>query len=312
MPTPFFHKLAFWFLGFSLLGAAACRREAPAMPQPQPAVFPHPASAMAPPPNFASLPTQSIGFGTAIPRGATPAVSARAAIVVHANSGQVLFAKNADVRYPVASTQKLLTGLILAEAGNLSKSVHVSASDTYVEPTKLGLRSGDVYRKEALLRAMLVKSCNDIARCLARDHAGSESAFAQVMNQKAASLGMTNSHFANASGLPASGQYSTARDLSILATAAMRNSFVRQCVGTRSLSFTMANGSTTVLRTTNKVLERCSFCTGMKTGTTNAAGRCLVSSGSNGGKNVIVVVLGSTSANVWNESEALLRWGLGL
>lgn len=304
-------RFAALFLGMSLIAAGCRRDQSPAPVRPavypmpvQPAVEPYPA------PNLVSLPMRTPGFGSAVPRSAAPAITARAAIVIHANTGEVLYSRNADVRYPVASTQKLLTALILAESGNLSKSVRVVASDTYVEPTKLGLRAGEVYRKDVLLRALLVRSCNDVARCLARDHAGSEAAFAHLMNQKAASLGMTNSHFQNASGLPAS-QYSTARDISILATAAMRNSFVRQSVALRSTTVPTSSG-TTVLRTTNKLLERCSFCTGMKTGTTNAAGRCLVSSGSHGGKNVIVVLLGSKTPHVWDESEALLRWGLGL
>lgn len=262
-----------------------------------------------PGPTFASFPFSG---GNAKPQTPPPHVTARAAIVLHANSGTVIYAKNPDVRYPVASTQKLLTGLILAEAGNMNKSVRVAYEDTTVEPTKMGLKSGDVYRKEDLLRAVMVRSSNDIAHCLARDHAGSLANFGAMMNSRARSLGMRNSYFANPSGLPGPTQYSTARDLSILAVAAIQNSFLRSVVQTKSLNFRFADGRTKTITNTNQVLLKNPYCTGMKTGYTNAAGRCLVSSGTANGRNIIVVVLGSQTPAIWNESNGLLNWGLEL
>ena len=246
------------------------------------------------------------------PKARRPSVSARAVIVIHANTGTVLYQKNADVHYPVASTQKLMMALLLVESGNMSKSVRVASSDTRVEPAKMGLRAGEVYRKEDLLRAVLVRSSNDIAHCLARDHAGSMPNFARLMTQRARSLGMNNSVFKTASGLPAPGQYSTARDLSILAAAAMRKSFIRQTVKTKSMNFRFANGNNKVIKNTNKVLLSYPYCTGMKTGYTRAAGKCLVSSASHNGRNVIVVILGSKTPTIWGESQALLHWGLKL
>jgi len=223
-----------------------------------------------------------------------------------------LYQKNADIHYPVASTQKLMMALVLVEAGNMGKNVRVAASDTHVEPANMGLKAGEVYRKDDLLRAALVRSSNDIAHCLARDHAGSESAFAYLMTQRARSLGMNNSLFKTASGLPAPGQYSTARDLSILAAAAMRQPFIRQTVATKSLTFRFADGRTKVVKNTNKVLLGYPYCTGMKTGYTRAAGKCLVSSATHNGRNVIVVILGSKIPVIWDESRALLHWGLDL
>ena len=133
------------------------------------------------------------------------------------------------------------------------------------------------------------------------------------MNQRARQLGMNNSHFTNSNGLPdPPGQLSTARDLSILAAACMRQSVIRDAVGTASATFRFSDGRTVPLTNTNKVLRSFPYCTGMKTGYTNAAGRCLVSSASHNGKNVIVVILGSQTPNIWNESQALLQWGLGM
>ena len=244
------------------------------------------------------------------PKRPAPNVGARAVIVIHGNSGTVLHSKNANTPMPVASTQKLLMALILCEAGNMNKSVRVASSDTWVEPAKMGIRAGQVYRKDHLLKAVLVRSSNDIARCLARDHSGSEQAFAHLMTARARQLGMVNSRFQNASGLPASNQYSTAHDLAILASHAMRYSFIRDAVSTKSMTFRFSNGSTKRIENTNKVLLRYPYCTGIKTGYTRASGKCLISSASKNGRNIIVVVLGSSSKYIWNQSQSLLEWGL--
>jgi D-alanyl-D-alanine carboxypeptidase (penicillin-binding protein 5/6) len=110
--------------------------------------------------------------------------------------------------------------------------------------------------------------------------------------------------------LPVPGQYSSARDLSIIARAAYANSTIRSIVCLPQLVFRYANGRTRELENTNKVLKRLPYCNGMKTGYTEAAGHCLISSGSRGGRDVIVVVLGDTKARVWRDSSALLSWGL--
>lgn len=231
-------------------------------------------------------------------------------MVVDALSGQVLYEKNADVLRAPASTQKLLTALIVAERGMLDRPVKVEAVDTHAEPVKLNIRPGEVYQRHDLLRALLVKSPNDVARCLARDYAGSVEAFAQVMNQRARELGATNSHFVNPNGLPVPGQFSTARDLSIIARTAYSNPTIRSIVCQPQIVFRYANGRTRELENTNKVLRRSPYCNGMKTGYTEAAGHCLIASGSRPGRDVIVVVLGDSKAGVWRDASALLTWGL--
>lgn len=246
------------------------------------------------------------------PAANAPNITAKAAILINSR-GRVLFEKNADARLPAASTQKLLLGIMVAERGGLSQTMTIQEPDTWAEPTKMGIKPGQTYVKADLLRAVLVRSSNDIARALARDHSGSVPAFAANMNVRARQLGMHNSHFTNASGLPTPpGQYSTARDLSKLALAAARNSFVRDAVRTKGLYFRFPDGTTKPISNTNQVLRSFPYCTGMKTGYTNAAGRCLVSSASYGGKTVYAVILGSKTPNVWSESEALLKYGLGM
>ena len=235
---------------------------------------------------------------------------ARSIMIVDARSGQVLYEKNADELRQAASTQKLLTALIVAERGFLDRPVTVEATDTMCEPVKLNIKPGDTYQRIDLLRALLVKSPNDVARCLARDYAGSIEAFAEVMNQRARELGATASHFVNPNGLPVPGQYSTARDLSVIARAAYANPTIRSIVCLPQLVFRYANGRTRELENTNKVLRRSPYCNGMKTGYTEAAGHCLIASGSRPGRDIIVVVLGDTKAGVWRDASALLSWGL--
>lgn len=246
---------------------------------------------------------------TAIPTTPPPPVAAESVIVIDPISGRVLYAKNADQRRPVASTQKLVTALVTMD-GNVDKPVTISADDTRCEPTKLYLKPGEVHTRRELLRVLMVKSANDVGRALARDIGGSQEGFAEMMNRKAAQLGMRNSHFLNPHGLPQEGQYSTARDMAIAARSAWRNQTIHSFTSLRSTTFRHSDGQVKTLQNTNKLLKRVPYCDGLKTGTTDAAGRCLISSGTLGSRSAIVVVLKSNSANIWNDSEKLLRWSL--
>ena len=244
-------------------------------------------------------------------KGGIPATTAASVLVVDAASGQVLYQKNANDQRPPASTQKLLTALILVQSGNLDKPVTVVQSDTLAEPVKLHIKPGEVYTRRQLLRVLLVHSPNDVARCLARDNAGSIEAFAEKMNAKARELGMFHSHFVNPNGLPDPAQFSTARDMSRVARAAYQSVTIRSIVSQKSVFFQYASGKTVEFKNTNKVLRGYPYCNGMKTGYTEAAGHCLISSGSNNGREVIVVVMGD-NRRVWQDSCSLLAWGLGL
>ncbi len=246
----------------------------------------------------------------AIPQTPPPAVVAQSVLVIDVESGRVLYAKNADEPRPVASTQKLITALCVVDAGNIDKPITITASDVDCEPTRLNVKPGDVYTRRELLKVLLVKSANDIARALARDVGGSQEGFAVLMNRKAASLGMRNSHFINPNGLPQVGQYSTARDMAIAARASYASPLIRSMTATKSMTFRFNDGRTRFLENTNRLLKTMPYCNGLKTGTTNAAGRCLISSGSLNGRSAIVVVLKSTTPNIWRDSEKLLAWAL--
>ncbi|MEI8233130.1 MAG: D-alanyl-D-alanine carboxypeptidase family protein [Verrucomicrobiota bacterium] len=247
------------------------------------------------------------------PSGGTPRTRAESVVVADAMTGQVLYEKNANQMRPPASTQKLLTALLIVESGDLDRNVRVQLSDTQVEEVKLGIRPGEVYTRRDLLQVLLVHSVNDVARTLARDNAGSLEAFAAKMNAKAQELGMRHSHFVNPNGLPAPDQYSTARDMARLALAAYRSPTIRAIVSTKSLAFHFASGRVREFNNTNLVLRGYPYCTGMKTGYTQAAGHCLISSGSRNGREVIVVALGDKNRSwLWQDSCSLLAWGLSL
>ena len=262
-----------------------------------------------------------------------PTIHAASAIVVDVQSGRPLFEFNADDARPVASTQKLLTGLIIAAIALLGmrsivvasdldpvaleylrsvfredESVRVAVSDTYAEPSKLYIKPGETYERGKLLQILLVKSMNDVARCLARDNAGSVEAFAAKMNARAAQLGMRNSNFVNPNGLPAPGQYSTARDMAKVAMTAYRNRTIRSIVCQKSTTWRYSDGRVRTFDSTNQVLKKWPLCNGMKTGYTDAAGHCLISSASFGGRDIIAVILGDKQ--VWNDSYRMLAWGL--
>ncbi len=240
-----------------------------------------------------------------------PSINAASYILVDARSGEVIAARNADVARSVASTQKVLTALIVAEDGDLDKTVRVAASDVAVEPSKLGVRPGEVYTRRQLLIAFLVKSANDVANVLARDNAGSTAAFAAKMTAKARSLGATNSVFRNPHGLTAEGQHSTARDMARIALAAYRNPIIRDAVRRKYFSFKYASGRTVTLENTNNLLGRMPECDGMKTGYTSPAGRCLISCAHNWRKDVILVQLGTKTKYIWDDGAVMMRYGLG-
>lgn len=236
-----------------------------------------------------------------------PPILAASAILIDARTGRTLYQKNADQPRQVASTQKLLTALIVAEQDPLDEPVRVASEDTTVEPTKLGIRSGETYSRRQLLRAMLVKSTNDCAAALARAHSGTIGAFAYEMDRLAAHCGATCSHFVNPHGLPAR-QYSTARDMARIAFRAYRNPDLREAMAMRSYCFHYANGKLCFLEPTNRLLLRSPFFNGMKTGYTESAGKCLISSYSKGGRELILVQLGSHAPRIFDDAQRMVAW----
>lgn len=239
-----------------------------------------------------------------------PAIRAASYLLLDARTGQHLAGRSFETARGVASTQKLVTALVVLDAGNLDKMVRIQASDVAVEPTRLGIRPGEVYSRRELLYAFLVKSANDVANALARDNAGSISAFTAKMNAKARALGCANSNFKNPHGLTVGGQYSTARDMARVAMAGYRNAVIRDVVRRKYFSFRRADGRVVTLTNTNELLGAMPECNGMKTGYTVASGRCLISSAASGGREVILVQLGTKTKYIWEDARIMMSWGL--
>lgn len=238
-----------------------------------------------------------------------PPIRAVSAILIDARTGRTLYQKNADAPRQVASTQKLVTALVVAERDPLEGQVRVSRDDTLVEPTKVGIRAGETYPRRQLLRAMLVHSANDCASALAHADAGSFSAFAGEMNDLAERCGAHCSHFVNPHGLPAS-QYSTARDMARIAFRAYRNPDLRDAMAMRSYCFRYPSGRICLLDPTNRLLLCDPYFNGMKTGYTDAAGKCLISSYSREGRDFILVQLGSHARYIFDDAQRMMAWAM--
>jgi serine-type D-Ala-D-Ala carboxypeptidase (penicillin-binding protein 5/6) len=237
-------------------------------------------------------------------------INARAAVVMDASTGAILYAKNPDLRCPPASTTKLMTAIVAIERADIYDIVTISRNASRTPPHKVGFKEGDKVTVEELLNAALISSANDAAVALAEEVAGSESRFVELMNRKAAAIGAHDTRFINANGLPGEGQYTTATDLSKIMGYALRYSKLREIIGTRVSEISTGRGKAIFLRNTNKLLWSEDDLVGGKTGYTRKARHCFVCVAERGQDTVIVTVLGSPSREgLWKESASLITRG---
>lgn len=237
------------------------------------------------------------------------ALEAEGAIVLDAYSGQAIWDKNPLEKLYPASTTKILTALLVIEAGDLDGEVTIEEPETKAEPSKLYIKVGEKYTRREMLYAIMLKSANDVAEALARDNAGSVEAFAARMTMRARQLGAVNSHFVNPHGLPNKDHYTCAHDMAIIARAAMQQPFFRTLVATRTHQWVSPSG-VKELYNHNRLLKRFPGCTGLKTGWTVASKHTLVSSALRDNREVIAVVLKTDKKGIWEDSERLLNYGL--
>lgn len=238
-----------------------------------------------------------------------PSIRARSAIMIDARTGETLYEKDADLRLPVASTQKLLTAMQVVAEGGLEEEVDVTIWDQLQPPTKLGLLAGTRHRRLDLLGAMLVSSANDAASALANGANGSYGDFIARMNARAESHGAKNSMFLNPHGLDMPGQYSTARDSAIIAYHAYRVPLIRHFAAQEMIPFSYGDGRTVLLENTNMLLwNRPAYFNGLKSGFTIEGGKCLVASAKHDGREILIVLLGSTQEEVFRDAKRLFRW----
>ena len=232
--------------------------------------------------------------------GAEPSVSAKSAIVMNALTGEVVFSKNPYEKMGIASTTKIMTSLIALESGKTNKIVMAQKDDIAVEGTSIYLKEGDKVTVETLVKGMLLESGNDAANVTARALGGSKEKFVVLMNRRARELGMFSTNFLNPSGLSEEGHYSTAYDMALLGSAAIRNEKFRAICSASSLS--VAFGEPKTERTFynhNKFLNKYEGALGIKTGFTKASGRCLVTAVQRG--SVIYVAVTLNAPNDWND-----------
>ena len=253
----------------------------------------------------------SVIFAFFINQFAVSAVStsAKAAILINGDTLEVIHQENADKRLPMASTTKIMTGLILAEYGDFNKEITVTAEMIRVEGTSMGLLAGDKVTLHDLLYGLMLSSGNDAANVIAYVIGGTCDGFVKLMNQKAAELGLDNTHFETPSGLDGAEHYTTARDLAKLSAYAMKNQEFYKAVSSKSATLNYGNPPyRRTLTNHNKLLKMFDGAVGVKTGFTKKSGRCLVSAAKKDGKFVIAVTL--SDPNDWQDHINLLNYGL--
>ena len=251
--------------------------------------------------------------------GITPATAAdfdlpcAAAILIDEDSGTVLYEKNADDRRPIASITKVMTLLLTFEAleagrVRLDDAVPVSEHAYHMGGSQIWLEPGEQMTLKEMLKAICISSANDAAVAVAEYIGGSEAAFAEQMNARAAELGMTNTHFVNACGLDAEGHLSSARDVALMSREILlHHSEVRDYC---SVWMDTLRGGATQLVNTNKLLKSYTGITGLKTGTTGKAGVCISASAERDGLRLIAVVLGAASGKErFQAATTLLDYG---
>lgn len=221
---------------------------------------------------------------------------------------EVLYAKNASERLPMASTTKIMTALLLAEQPDLSKTATVTKEMVAVEGSSMGLLPGDTVSYRDLLYGMLLASGNDAANTTAILLGGSVAGFAKLMNERAATLGMKNTSFVTPSGLDDPNHYTTAYDLALLASAALENQIFRAACSSKTAVLSYGNPPyRRSLTNHNKLLNNYEGLIGVKTGFTKRSGRCLVTAAERDGERVVAVTL--NAPNDWQDHTAMLDFG---
>ncbi|MDT8903101.1 D-alanyl-D-alanine carboxypeptidase family protein [Anaeroselena agilis] len=254
-----------------------------------------------------------IGICLVLPAAAAapPQIKARAGVLIDAKTGEVLFEKNSRDRNAPASTTKIMTAILAIENGRLDDPVRVSLRAAATRGSSMHLYSGQILSLRELITGLLMRSGNDAAVAIAEHLDGSSDAFVARMNERARTLGATDTHFRNPHGLSAPGHYSSAYDLALLARYALADPTFAAIVGSKEISIEWLDRrgreKDINLRNTNKLLWMLEEADGVKTGTTGEAGPCLVSSATRGNHKLIAVVLHDHSR--WYDSMQLLKYG---
>ncbi|MBQ8356442.1 MAG: D-alanyl-D-alanine carboxypeptidase [Clostridia bacterium] len=239
---------------------------------------------------------------------AAPGTSAASFALLDPVSGRFIAEGDADTRRPMASTTKIMTALVVLETLPLDEMVTVDAAAVGTEGSSIYLFTGEQITVRTLLYALMLSSANDAAAALAIHTAGSIESFAALMNQRAAKMGLTNTHFCNPHGLHDESHYTTARELALLTAEALRNETFAEIVSTQRYSAPqIGTDASRLFLNHNRLLRSFEGTVGVKTGFTKNSGRCLVSAAKRDGLTLIAVTL--QDPNDWRDHTALLEWG---
>ena len=236
-----------------------------------------------------------------------PDISAKSAVLIDASSGNILCEKNAHSRMAMASTTKIMTALVAVENAELDKVVSVNPLAVGVEGSSVYLYAGEKMTLRDLLSAMLLESANDAAAAIAIEVGGTLEGFCDMMNAKAESLGLRDTHFTNPHGLYDEEHYTTAYELAKITRAALRNEDIKAIVSTKKMTIKPLEGNVRVLYNHNKMLSMYEGAIGVKTGFTKKSGRCLVSAAEREGLTLIAVTI--NAPDDWNDHKKLLDAG---
>ncbi|MGN0676006.1 MAG: D-alanyl-D-alanine carboxypeptidase family protein [Oscillospiraceae bacterium] len=241
----------------------------------------------------------------------TDGISAKAAILIDAQTGTVIAEKNGYQTLPMASTTKIMSTLLLLESGDLDSEFKVDNNAIKVEGSSMGLCEDDIVTKRALCYGMMLPSGNDAANETALLLAGSTEKFAEMMNRRAELIGMKNTNFVTPSGLHDPNHYSTAYDMALLTRDALKNESFREICGTQKAKLEFGNPPyERWLVNTNKLLYMYDGCIGVKTAFTDEAGRCLVSAAERNGVTLICVTL--NAPDDWNDHKKMYDYGFSV
>lgn len=241
-----------------------------------------------------------------VPVAAQPALSAASAFLLSADTGECIAAYDADTKRGMASTTKIMTALVAIENGTLDQKYTVPQEAIGVEGSSLYLKPGEQMTLRELLYGLMLQSANDAAEAIAILVGGSVDGFADMMNAKAASLGLTNTHFTNPHGLADDSHYTTARELALLSAYALQNPIFREICSAYKTTIPAPDGVRWLINH-NKMLKMYDGAYGVKTGFTKATGRCLVTAAERDGVRLVAVTL--NAPNDWKDHTALLDYG---
>ena len=234
-------------------------------------------------------------------------LSAQSAVLIDARDGRVLYEKDADTPRPMASTTKIMTAVVALESCDVNEIIEIADEAVGVEGSSIYLQKGERMTLLELLYALLLQSANDAAVAIAVGVGGSVGNFADMMNEKAMSLGLTSTHFENPNGLDADGHVTTAHELALLTAYALKNPIFAEIVATYKRKISGPNGTVRLVVNHNKLLNMYDGCVGVKTGFTKKSGRCLVSAACRESLTLVAVTL--SAPDDWRDHTAMLNYG---